>query len=189
MKKWRQLMREYEELASALEKPFVLGDGPKDAEVVLIGEAPGKDEVMLGRPFMGKAGKNLQEFLETVGLRREALYVTNVVKFRPTKQNDKTGRISNRPPTRKEIELFTPLLHEELMLVAPRLLITLGNVALQAVTGKGLNVGEVHGTCVLPWSDEVSAKVFPLYHPASIIYNPALKTVYHRDLLLLKRFF
>ncbi|MCQ2438085.1 MAG: uracil-DNA glycosylase, partial [Clostridia bacterium] len=83
------------------EQPAVLGDGVRDARVMLIGEAPGEKETLEGRPFVGKAGKNLDAFLQLAGIDRKELYVSNVVKFRPTKRS-KAGGIVNRPPTKKE---------------------------------------------------------------------------------------
>ena len=100
---------------------------------MLIGEAPGEQEALEGRPFVGKAGKNLDGFLKAVGLRRGEIYVTNVVKLRPTRQSA-AGRVVNRPPSREEKALFTPWLMREIALVRPGALVTLGNVALQALS-------------------------------------------------------
>ena len=82
------------------ENALVFGEGPKNPKLMLIGEAPGEQESLMGRPFVGKAGKNLDHFLALVGLVRGEIYITNVVKFRPTKTGA-TGRLSNRPPTRE----------------------------------------------------------------------------------------
>ena len=91
------------------EKTIVFGEGAEAPLLMMIGEAPGGDEEKQGRPFVGKAGKNLDHFLALVGLVRGNIYITNVVKFRPTKTGA-TGRLSNRPPTREEIALFRPWL-------------------------------------------------------------------------------
>ena len=156
---------------------LVTGAGNPFARVVLVGEAPGRHEVEQGIPFVGAAGKNLDEFLETAGLDRGALYVTNAVKFRPTRPG-KTGPV-NRPPTRGEVAGFRPWLAEELEAVDPRVVVTLGNTALLAVAGDGaLTVGELHGR-----ETALAARIlFPLYHPASVIYNRALSAVYRADL-------
>ena len=164
------------------EKSPVFGEGQMDRPVVLVGEAPGGEEEAAGRPFVGKAGQNLNGFLEALSLPREQLYVTNVVKIRPTKVNPKTGRIVNRPPSKEEIAFCLPLLQEELETVAPQVVVTLGNVALQAVSGQeGLTVGACHGKAMpMP-----GFTLFPLYHPAAIIYNQSLKAVYEADLAAL----
>lgn len=83
------------------DRKLVFGEGKTDGGVMLIGEAPGGEEEKMGRPFVGKAGKNLDEFIELAGLKREDLYITNVVKFRPTSISEKTGRNVNRTPSRE----------------------------------------------------------------------------------------
>ena len=158
-------------------KVLVFGEGRRDAKVMMIGEAPGEQESLQGRPFVGKAGKNLDAFLAQAGMDRAALYVTNVVKFRPTKLSA-AGRTVNRPPTQEEIKLFLPWLLREIDLVDPRYIITLGNVPLKALTGRGSVIGDLHGSFI----DWQGRRLFPMYHPASVIYNPALKDVYSRDI-------
>ena len=158
-------------------KVLVFGEGRVGAPVMMIGEAPGEQESLQGRPFVGKAGKNLDAFLAQAGMDRAALYVTNVVKFRPTKLSA-AGRSVNRPPTQEEIKLFLPWLLREIDLVDPRYIITLGNVPLKALTGRGSVIGDLHGSFI----DWQGRRLFPMYHPASVIYNPALKDVYSRDI-------
>ncbi|MBR2796601.1 MAG: uracil-DNA glycosylase [Clostridia bacterium] len=158
-------------------KVLVFGEGRVGAPVMMIGEAPGEQESLQGRPFVGKAGKNLDAFLAQAGMDRAALYVTNVVKFRPTKLSA-AGRTVNRPPTQEEIKLFLPWLLREIDLVDPRYIITLGNVPLKALTGRGSVIGDLHGSFI----DWQGRRLFPMYHPASVIYNPALKDVYSRDI-------
>ena len=157
---------------------LVFGEGAVKARLMLIGEAPGEQETLAGRPFVGKAGKNLDQFLQAVRLDRSQLYITNAVKVRPTKVSAK-GRVSNRPPTREEISLFHPWLVREIALAEPGVIATLGNVALRALTGKSLSIGQVHGRWL---QAEGLPPIFPLYHPASIIYNPALAVCYADDL-------
>ena len=113
-----------------------------------------------------------------VGLVRGDIYITNVVKFRPTKTGA-TGRLSNRPPTREEIALFRPWLMAEIARVNPGVIATLGNVPLQAVTDSRITIGEAHGR--LTAAGETGRPLFPLYHPASLIYNRALAPVYEQD--------
>ena len=170
---------------------LVFGDGMGDSPtLMLIGEAPGAQEAKQGKPFVGKAGKNLDAFLQSVNLQRDALYISNVVKFRPSKISA-AGREVNRPPTRTEIDLFTPWLYREIALVKPHWLVTLGNVALNAVLGSPAGIGEMHGhpqTVRIPSDNgEFVVSLFPLYHPASIIYNRALSPIYQADLFALSK--
>ena len=161
-------------------KVLVFGEGSRGARVALVGEAPGEQETLQGRPFVGKAGRNLDEFLEIAGLDRTALYVTNTVKFRPTKISP-AGRVVNRPPTQEEIKLFLPWLKREIDLVSPECIVTLGNVPLKALMGRKAVIGDVHGQ----FADVDGLKVYPMYHPASLIYNPSLRAVYRDDILRL----
>ena len=158
-------------------KVLVFGDGSPGADVMMIGEAPGEQETLQGRPFVGKAGKNLDEFLARAGMDRQALYVSNAVKFRPTKLSA-AGRTVNRPPTQEEVRLFLPWLRREIELVNPKCLITLGNVPLRALVGGKSSVGAMHGV----FTEAEGRRLYPMYHPASVIYNPALKAVYQADL-------
>ena len=180
MEKYKQALRDF--LAGVMpgrENALVFGEGPLHPKLMLIGEAPGEQETLMGRPFVGKAGKNLDHFLELAGMRREEIYISNAVKIRPTKTG-KTGRISNRPPTKEEIALFRPWLLREIDLVAPQVIATLGNVPLYAVTGdRRLTIGEAHGRVME--AGETGRRLFALYHPASLIYNRALEPVYEQD--------
>ena len=151
---------------------------------MMIGEAPGEQESLQGRPFVGKAGRNLDAFLEEAGLDRGALYVTNTVKYRPTKRSA-AGRVVNRPPTQEEIRLFLPWLLREIELVGPKYVLTLGNVPLKALKGRTGVIGELHGRFI-DWNGRV---LYPMYHPASVIYNPSLKEVYREDVRLFARRF
>ena len=160
------------------ENALVFGEGPQKPKLMLIGEAPGEQETLQGRPFVGKAGQNLDHFLALAGLRREEIYISNAVKLRPTKTGQ-TGRLSNRPPTKDEIALFRPWLLREIAEVAPQMIATLGNVPLRAVTGRSLTIGEVHGQVID--AGETGLPLFALYHPASLIYNRALSEVYEQD--------
>lgn len=160
------------------ENALVFGEGPAKPVLMLIGEAPGEQETLMGRPFVGKAGQNLDRFLELAGLVREEIYISNAVKIRPTKTG-KTGRLSNRPPTKDEIALFRPWLLREIREVAPRMIATLGNIPLRAVTGRALTIGEAHGK--LCDAGETGLPLFALYHPASLIYNRSLEDVYEHD--------
>lgn len=164
----------------ATPKTLVYGDGKTNAKLVMVGEAPGEQETIQGKPFVGKAGKNLTEFLNLSGLDRKDLYITNTVKIRPTKVSP-AGRIVNRPPTREEIELFLPWLKREIALIRPKCVCTLGNVPLKALLGNKVTIGDVHGTFI----NEDGMLIYPMYHPASLIYNPSLKDVYSEDVIRL----
>ena len=186
----QKMTRFFSSLWPAEEKVLVFGEGQHDRPaIMLIGEAPGEQETLQRRPFVGKAGKNLDGFLDVVGLKREEIYISNVVKVRPTKVSEK-GRVSNRPPNREELALFTPYLYEEILLVQPRLIVTLGNVALKALAGSKAIIGSLHGSLteasVTHEKQTAAFPLFPLYHPASIIYNRALQEVYQDDLVKLK---
>ena len=168
--------------AQGMQEPIVPGEGPVEAKILLLGEAPGAEEAKAGRPFVGKAGKNLDAFLAQTGLLREQLFISNVVKFRPYRVGP-TGRRANRPPTRAEIAACRACLEGELSVLRPDWVVTLGNTALQAMLGREATIGQVHGTVQRTAAGQ---RVFPLYHPASIIYNRALEEVYRQDLRALR---
>ena len=159
------------------DRVIVFGEGPRGAKLMLIGEAPGQQEALMGRPFVGKAGKNLDAYIEATGLRREEMYISNTVKFRPTKISP-AGRTVIRTPTQEEIAMFLPFLKREIELVAPAVIVTLGNVPLKALAGDKATIGEMHGRPI----QAGGRMVFPMYHPASLIYNPSLKPVYAADM-------
>lgn len=173
---------------AAAGRVIVTGEGDPHPRIMLIGEAPGAQEEAQGRPFVGKAGKNLDAFLERLGLPREALWISNVVKLRPYKVSAK-GTLSNRPPNREELAFFTPWLHREIAMIAPEVIVTLGNTALHAVVDDHAVIGDMHGR---PTEVEhpVFGKriVFPLYHPASVIYNRSLMAVWDQDLDALRSY-
>ncbi|AOT70443.1 uracil-DNA glycosylase [Geosporobacter ferrireducens] len=180
--KLEQLKKQCIEASS---ETIVFGEGSIDAQIVLVGEAPGAKEVEQGKPFVGQAGKNLDEFLKVLELERDAIYITNVVKIRPYKVNEKTGRKSNRPPSKEEVEYYKNYLLEEIQVIQPKVVVTLGNVPLKTVLKNAkAAIGEKHG---IPVQLE-NYYVFPLYHPASIIYRQELKKVYREDLEKLKEF-
>lgn len=169
---------------SQMQYNYVLGEGKHDHPLLmLIGEAPGEQEVLLRRPFVGKAGKNLDVFLAAIGVERESIYITNAVKFRPTKTSAK-GRLSNRPPTPKEQEVFIPWLREEIEYVVPRVLVTLGNTPLRSLLGGEVSIGDYHGRVI---QYEKGSDIFPLYHPAAVIYNRSLMDTYQKDLYNLEK--
>lgn len=172
----------------------VFGDGKisnnSKHRIVFIGEAPGKEEAAVGKPFVGKAGIQLDEMLNNANIDRSGLFVTNSVKFRPwNKKISKNGRetVSNRTPTQNEIIDSSVLLQKELMIIKPDIVVTLGNSPLKSVlwiTGCSnvKTIGDCHGQALNIGADFV---LFPLYHPASGIYNHSLVDIMKHDLLML----
>lgn len=179
---YKEMAAFFQPLWPGEDKPLVLGEGREDSPVLmLVGEAPGETEVLKRRPFVGKAGKNLDEFLTLAKLDREDIFVTNAVKIRPTEKGP-TGRTRNRAPNKEELSLFVPWLLREIQSVRPRALVTLGNVPLKALTGSKHTVGDCHGQWL---ESQAGVPLFALYHPASIIYRRALAPVYQQDVLTL----
>jgi DNA polymerase len=167
---------------------LVFGEGPQNARIMLAGEAPGKDEVRERRPFCGKAGGNLNGFLSAAGLPREDVFITNVCKFRPCKVGP-GGGVSNRPPTRGEVKAGQGFLYEEIASVRPAVLVTLGNTPLRAVLDDfGAVIGDYHGRAVGVTIRGRRLPLFALYHPASVIYNPALRAACEEDFRALRLF-
>jgi uracil-DNA glycosylase len=160
-------------------EPLVFGEGNvKSPKIALIGEAPGKNEELQKKPFVGAAGKNLSIFLEYINMSREDIYITNVVKHRTTKLSKKTNNSINRTPNKQEIEFYTPYILQEIALIKPTYVVTLGNTSLKSVANTNITIGNNHGNII--YINDM--KIFPLYHPASIIYNKNLEEIYIQDL-------
>jgi DNA polymerase len=143
---------------------MVPGEGSPSASVMFVGEAPGATEDAMGRPFVGRAGRLLDELLGAAGLAREEVWITNVVKARPPR---------NRDPRAAEIAHWMPFLERELEVIRPRLVVPLGRHALRHFA-PGAQIAAVHGRLLDGW-------LFPLYHPAAAIYNPALRETLFED--------
>ena len=152
----------------------VFGAGDPKAGMMLIGEAPGKAETEQGAPFVGKT---LSAFLEGAGFSRDSLFITNAVKYRPYRLNPSGGK-ANRTPTRAELVALRELLLFEIAAVSPKIVVTLGNSPLFSLTGRA-DIGARHGVLE---KLESGAALFPLYHPASLIYNPGLAKDYEKDM-------
>ena len=146
---------------------IVPGEGPEAADVMIVGEAPGASEDKQGRPFVGRAGKLLDQLLAEAGLERGDVFITNVVKARPPE---------NRDPTRAEVEHWMPVLEEQLALVSPRLVVPLGRHAL-AHFAPGTKISEVHGTLVM----ERGRALYPLYHPAAGLRSSTQRAALFED--------
>lgn len=145
----------------------VFGDGNPNADLVFIGEAPGKNEDLQGKPFVGAAGKFLNEMLETIGLKREDVYITNIVKYRPPE---------NRDPLPEEKEAFLPYLQAQLDAIQPLLVVTLGRHSMNCFL-PDLQISKVHGQ-----PQRYKGHVYlPLYHPAAALYNGAMRQTLIND--------
>ena len=153
----------------------VLGEGNPKADVMFIGEAPGAKEDELGRPFVGAAGKFLDELIGTMGWERSDVYISNVVKYRPPE---------NRDPTPEEKEQCMPWLMLEIAIVKPKVIVPLGRHSLGHFYQK-MSIGTVHGTAQ-KLTDDVT--VFPIYHPAAAMHNGNLRQALYDDFANLKAF-
>lgn len=150
---------------------LVFGDGSVDANIVFIGEAPGKNEDEQGKPFVGAAGKFLNEMLEMIGLERKDIYITNIVKYRPP---------NNRDPEPAEKEAFLPYLQEQLDIIQPKLIVTLGRHSMDVLL-PGLKISQVHGQ-PKRYKDHV---YLPLFHPAAALYNGGMRQTLIDDFALI----
>jgi len=140
---------------------LVFGDGSPNADIVFIGEAPGKNEDLKGLPFVGAAGKFLDEMLATIDLKRSDIYITNIVKYRPP---------GNRDPLPDEKAAFLPFLHSQLDAIAPKLVVTLGRHSMDSLL-PGLQISQVHGQ-----PKRYKGQVYlPLFHPAAALYNGGMR--------------
>jgi uracil-DNA glycosylase family 4 len=151
---------------------IVFGDGNPDAKIVFIGEAPGKNEDLQGKPFVGAAGKFLNEMLEQIGLSREDVYITNIVKYRPP---------NNRDPLPDEKKAFLPYLQAQLEVIQPKIVATLGRHSMNCFL-PDLQISKIHGQ---PKRIKIAMKeqpgevleivIMPLFHPAAALYNGGLR--------------
>ena len=155
---------------------LVMGDGRADADIVFIGEAPGKQEDALGLPFVGASGKFLNEMLAAAGLRREDVYITNIVKYRPP---------NNRDPLPEEKREFWPYLMQQLEIIKPRIVITLGRHSGAAFIPE-LVISRDHGRARTVKYHDYEFLVIPLYHPAAALYNGSMRQVLIDDFLKAK---
>jgi uracil-DNA glycosylase family 4 len=146
----------------------VPGEGPEDAEIMFIGEAPGFHEDQQGRPFVGAAGQFLEELLELVGLKREQVFIANVIKCRPP---------GNRDPLPEEIEACKPFLDRQIELIQPKLVVTLGRFSMARAFPKA-RISHVHGQ-----PRKVGGVIYyPMYHPAAALHQPSLRRTVEEDM-------
>lgn len=141
---------------------LVFGDGSPEAEIVFIGEAPGKNEDEQGLPFVGAAGKFLNEMLAGIGLKREDVYITNIVKYRPP---------NNRDPLPSEKMEFLPFLRRQLEIIKPKLVVLLGRHSMESLLPPTLRISQCHGQ-----PKRYDGQVYlPLFHPAAALYNGGMR--------------
>jgi len=150
---------------------LVMGCGNDSAEIVFIGEAPGKNEDLQGEPFVGAAGKFLNEMLSGIGLKRDDVYITNIVKYRPP---------ANRDPLAEEKTAFWPFLVRQLQVIRPKIVATLGRHSMEYFL-PGKRITEIHGQPKRIKFDAQKLVILPLYHPAAALYNGGLRATLIED--------
>lgn len=152
----------------------VVGEGSLDSPLMVVGEGPGATEDELGRPFVGKAGQLLNAMLAAIGLDREHVYITNVVKCRPP---------GNRTPSWEEMQTCLPQLRLQYRLLQPKLMLLLGSAATQAILGQEARITRVRGQ----WVERKQLRILATYHPAYLLRNPAEKAAAWQDLQTLQQ--
>lgn len=163
----------------------VIGEGSLESHIMFVGEAPGGQEAKTGRPFVGSAGRVLDELLASIGLERENVYITNVVKDRPP---------DNRDPTPEEVGIYAPFLVRQIEIIRPNLIVTLGRFAMDFslqefnAPEKGGKIGDLHGKVLDAQAPYGHVSLVPLYHPAAAFYNEYLKETLREDFQVLRRF-
>ncbi len=161
---------------------LVMGDGNPNADIVFIGEAPGKKEDEQGLPFIGASGKFLNDMLAHAGMDRSDVYITNIVKYRPP---------NNRDPTTAEKQAFWPYLAQQLEIIDPKIIVTLGKHSMEFFLPDA-KISEVHGHAVHKSVTHHDGKkgewvIVPLYHPAAALYNGSLRQTLMDDFLTVSK--
>lgn len=157
---------------------IVFGEGNEKAELMFVGEAPGADEDATGRPFVGRAGQLLTKMIEAIGLKREDVYIANVIKSRPP---------NNRTPEKDEIEACSPFLFRQIAVIRPRLIVTLGNPATQELLGTKTGITKMRGE-FQDYPRIEGIKVLPTFHPAYLLRSPDKKREAWEDLKRVRAF-
>jgi uracil-DNA glycosylase family 4 len=152
----------------------VPGEGPPDARIIFVGEGPGQNEDEKGRPFVGAAGKFLTELLESIGLKRSDVFITNIVKCRPP---------NNRAPRKSEIQACNPYLQSQIRLINPRIVCALGTPAITTLIGDEYSASRSHGKQFT----KGGVTFLPMYHPAAALYDASLKETIFHDFQILKK--
>jgi len=166
---------------------LVFGKGNPDADILFIGEAPGEQEDLQGVPFVGAAGKELNKLLSKINLTLDDVYIANILKYRPP---------NNRDPSKDEIERHTPYLIDQIKIIQPKVICTLGNYSTKFVLG-GFNpesmktiggISVLHGKIIKKELGDLKFSVIPLYHPAAMLYNPRLRADMDSDFVSIGEF-
>ncbi len=157
-------------------RQVVFGDGNPDSPVVFVGEAPGEEEDIQGKPFVGRAGRYLNDQLKKIGMPRETVYITNVNKCRPP---------GNRKPNYIEMQACLPYLRKELSIINPKIICCLGATAAEGILGKKIQITKMRGQ-LFPYPYNPSIKVFLTFHPAFILRNMNAENEFIEDLTKLR---
>ena len=156
----------------------VFCDGNVDAEVMLIGEAPGNQEAIEGKPFVGKSGQLLDKILETININRTNCYISNIIPWRPP---------GNRNPTAEEISMCLPFIKKHIELVNPKILLLVGSISSKSILNKNLGITKLRGEWHIYKEGNIEVPALPIFHPAYLLRRPNNKSYVMRDILLFKR--
>ncbi len=160
----------------------VIGEGSHFSEIMFVGEAPGKNEALKARPFCGASGRVLDELLQSIELKREDVYITNIVKDRPP---------DNRDPSPEEIALYSPFLDRQIDIIQPKTIATLGRFSMAYIMNTfGLQselktISQIHGKVFEGKTSYGTVRIIPLYHPAVALYNGSTKDILKEDFKIL----
>lgn len=192
MKKDDELKKIKEEVINCKKCPLykerilpVIGEGNHNAKIMFVGEAPGLNEAKTGHPFCGAAGKILDELFDGIDIKREEVYITNLLKDRPP---------NNRDPQKEEIVACAPYLERQIEIIGPEIICPLGRHSMKFLMEKfGLGnkinpISKIHGQVFEASNLFQKAKIIPFYHPAAVIYNPNLKKVFKKDFKILEKY-
>ena len=155
---------------------FVFGVGNPNSKIVLIGEAPGRDEDLKGEPFVGRAGQLLNKILNAINLKREEVYIANILKCRPP---------GNRDPLESEVELCLPYLNEQLLIIKPKIILSLGRVAANCLLKTKMSMKDLRGKIF----NYRGFRMLVTYHPAALLRNPGLKRPTWEDVQYVKKLY
>lgn len=181
-----QIVAELDDDLAKAAQNLVFGKGNPDAPILFIGEAPGQKEDEQGIPFVGRAGKELDKFLNNIGLTLDDIYIANVLKYRPPK---------NRDPSKKEIQDHSPYLIQQIKIIKPIIIATLGNYSTKLLLAnfntkemkKIKGIAEIHGKEHKIKFNDYETILIPLYHPAAILYRPRYRPELEEDFKIMKK--
>tara|TARA_Y100001970_G_scaffold91505_1_gene115438 strand:- start:1716 stop:2447 length:732 start_codon:yes stop_codon:yes gene_type:complete len=156
----------------------VFCDGNVDAEIMLVGEAPGNQEDIEGKPFVGKSGQLLDKILETININRTNCYISNIIPWRPP---------GNRNPTAEEISMCLPFIKKHIELVNPKILLLVGSISSKSILNKNLGITKLRGEWHIYKEGNIEVPALPIFHPAYLLRRPNNKSYVMRDILLFKR--